>query len=386
MAAMFFSASRLGRATSVLRTPVRPRATSVLRTPVQLRASLAAVCLGLFTPVLLSPLGASTEAFAQPKSVPDEARELARDGWAAQDAGKFAEALDKVTKAEALYHAPTHLLLMGNAQIGLGKLADALDTFERLSAEPLPAASPPAFKDAQDTGKKRMKELLARVPSLLVVVESTDAPAYVVTVDGKKVDFASGVAARFDPGPRQIKVVAEGFTEVTKTVTLPEKGGVVRIAIVLEKPRPPGAETTGKGGASGSAAPTATASPTATALPVEASRVPVYIAFGVAGASAIVGAITGGLSIAKTTDLKARCPNDRCSESDRSELDSANTLAHVSTATFVLGGVAAVAGVVLVAVNVSGPSKQGATGQQKQSVIRLSTSISPGGLSVRGTF
>lgn len=343
------------------------------------RALLAAVVLGSAMPV--------TAALAQPKSPTDEARALATEGWNAFDAQNYREALDKVTKAEALYHAPTHLLLMGNAQVGLGKLADALATFERLAAEPLPTASPPAFKDAQDTARKRMKELLARVPSLLVVVESAEAPAAVITVDGQKVDFASGVAVRFDPGARVIAVEAEGFAPVKKTVTLPEKGGVVRVPIALEKPRVAGA-----GAGTGSADPGAAASGSASAGPAAGGprwRLPAYVSFGVAGASVLLGAVTGGVSMGQTSELKSRCPDNACAEGDRAALDSAYAMAHVSTAAFVLGGVAAATGVVLMVVDLGpepGKAKTGKGAQGRRSGPQIAPWVSVGGAGLRGSF
>ncbi len=338
------------------------------------RVVLAAVVLGSVTTATVAP--------AQPKSPTDEARELAREGWDALDAQDYRAALDKVTKAEALYHAPTHLLLMGNALMGLGKLADALATFERLAAEPLPAASPPAFKDAQETGRKRMKELLARVPSLLVVVESSDAPGATVTVDGQKVDFASGVAVRFDPGTRVIGVEAEGFAPAKKTVVLPERGGVVRVPIALERPRAAGA-----GSADASASGAASAGPAGGA---PKWRVPAYVSFGVAGASLLGGAISGAVSIAQTSDLKGRCPENLCPEGERGALDGAHAAANASTALFVIGGVAAAAGVVLMVIDLGpGPGNAAAAKGARagaRPALRAEPWVSFGGAGVRGTF
>lgn len=333
-----------------------------------------------FVPLALCFLGAvAADASAQSKDPTTEARELAREGWKALDAQNFKEALDKVTRAEALYHAPTHLLLMGNAQAGLGKLADALGTFEKLAAEPLTAAAPDAFKEAQAAGRKRMKELLARVPSMLVVVESAEATAPIVKVDGQKQGFESGLAVRFDPGEHEITVEAEGFVTVKQRVTLPEKGGVVRVPITLQKVGAPA--TSGSASATGSATGGPSASVTAEPGAQGPNRVPAYIAFGVAGASVIVGAITGGVSLSMTSDLKARCPNDECKRSDQGDLDTANALANASTATFVIGGVAAAAGVVLFAVDLGGKSKRGGA-----SGGRIEPWISAGGGGLRGRF
>jgi hypothetical protein len=336
--------------------------------------------------VLVLSCALARDAGAQAKSPTDEARELARDGWKALDAQNYKEALEKVTKAEALYHAPTHVLLTGNALAGLGRLVDALATFEKLAAEPIPDAAPAAFKEAQDTGRKRMKELLARVPSLLVVVESADAPDAKISVDGKPVNFASGVAVRFDPGQHEIVVEADGFTTAKVPITLPEKGGVVRVPVPLAKAHAPAGS--GSAIASASIAPTASAAPSATssAGPDQpTSRVPAYVAFGVAGAGILAGAITGGISLAMTGDLKARCPNKVCAPTDQGSIDTATALAHTSTVTFVLGGVAAAAGAVLMVVDLN-PRHPAQQPHHTSVVGTVRPYLSFGGAGVRGEF
>lgn len=333
--------------------------------------------------VLCASVHLAGDAGAQPRSAINEARELALAGWKALDAEKYQDALDKVTQAEALYHAPTHLLLMGNALAGLGKTADALATFERLAAEPLPDAAPTAFKEAQETGRKRVKELIARVPSLLVAVESAIAAAPTVQVDGKTVSFAGGVAVRLNPGEHTITVTADGAKPVKTSVTLPEKGGVVRVPIVLE---PEGGAVNGAGGpatsASASAAASAGPSSSAAMPPVERSRAPAFVAFGVAGAGIIAGAITGGLSLSMTGELKGVCKDNLCPPDERGKLDQATALANASTATFVIGGVAAAAGVVLLTVDL---------GSSTPKPVSLTSAtvqpwISVGSAGIRGRF
>ncbi|MBK8251383.1 MAG: PEGA domain-containing protein [Polyangiaceae bacterium] len=322
-------------------------------------------------------------ASAQPKSAIDEARELAREGYKALDEESYGRALEKGTQAETLYHAPTHLLLIGNAQAGLGKLADALDTFEKLAAEPLPPGAPGAFVASQETAKKRVKELIARVPSVLVSVQTAEPVAAKIAIDNKPVDFSAGVALRLNPGEHEITATAEGYESAKVSVKLPEKGGVVRVQINLEKPRAaPTATATASTSADVTASPTATAAattaPTATA---ENSRVPTYVAFGVGGAAVIVGAIAGGVSASMTSELKAACPDNLCPTSERDRLNSANALAHASTGAFVFGGVAAATGLLLLLLR-KGPEPAAKTATP----IALEPWIGAGGVGFRGRF
>src|SRR5580658_8764412 len=66
------------------------------------------------------------------------ARSLAHEGFDAQQHGQFAVAADRFSRAEALVHAPTLLLGLARAEVGLGSLLAAHETYERILREPLP--------------------------------------------------------------------------------------------------------------------------------------------------------------------------------------------------------------------------------------------------------
>src|SRR6185503_6053716 len=87
----------------------------------------------------------ATAAAASEDDDRDKARALAEQAGDALDARKFSQAIDLVTQAETLYHAPTHLLIAAEAHEGLGALVEAAEIYERIVAEPLPAGAPPAF-------------------------------------------------------------------------------------------------------------------------------------------------------------------------------------------------------------------------------------------------
>ena len=83
-----------------------------------------------------------------------------------------------------------------------------------------------------------------------------------------------------------------------------------------------------------------------------------FVALGVGGASLLTGAITGGLATSKHGEISDQCPNDECLESLMLEDDikSFQVMGNVSTATFIVGGVLATTGLVLVLVAPSGDS------------------------------
>jgi hypothetical protein len=258
----------------------------------------------------------------------DRARPLAQDAAELLAAKKYEIALDRVTKAEALYHAPSHLLMKAQALVGLGRLAEALATYEVLVAEPLTSSAPELFRKAQETGRAELRALAERVPSLLVRPGGAGADRASVTVDGQPIDFSKGQAIRFDPGSHRIEVTAEGFAPFSRDVELPPRGGVVLVdAPLVTAGVAPTPATGGRG-----------------------SIVPALVAFGIGAVGIGVGAVTGIMSLGKTSDLKDRCPDDRCTPAEQGDLDSASTLATISTIGFGVGIAGVAAGVVLLVV------------------------------------
>ncbi len=70
----------------------------------------------------------STSAWAQTDSDRATARLLAEEGIALQQQGKYEEALDKLTRAQQIFNAQTHLLLIAQCQVAVGKLVEGAET------------------------------------------------------------------------------------------------------------------------------------------------------------------------------------------------------------------------------------------------------------------
>jgi hypothetical protein len=309
---------------------------------------LAAISLaGSIASAQQAPAGTVTGAAQQAPSDIDRARELARESADLLDQKKYADALDRATQAEALYHAAFHVSVIAESLEGLGRLAEAAAKYEALVAEPLSQSAPQVFKEAQERGKQRLSQLLARIPSLLVVVRG-DTPGASATVDGNAFPLGSGAAVRFDAGPHRIRVTAPGFRPFEHEETLPPRGGVVTVTVTLEREGAQGAPTS-----TATAAPSGSPSVSPTA---EGSRLPAAIAFGAGGAGLLVGAISGGLFLGRLDGLRVLCPDKQCTEENRSELDAVRTLGNVSTVGFAVGAVGVVAGAVLFFVRPGGGS------------------------------
>lgn len=304
------------------------------------------------------------------------ARSLGVQGVQLADAGKCPEAIEKLSRAESLYHAPTILGRLGECQVTVGQIVLGTENLNRVVREQLPANAPKAFKAAQERAAKVLETALPRIAHLTVVVEPAD-PNLRVTVDGSPVPSALiGVERPTDPGKRVVVATAPGFVEAKSEVDLPEGGRQTVSLKLVPDPNVPAAVPV--------AVPVAPAPAPVQPPPEKASgggKTLSYVLLGVGGVGIAVGAVTGTMAISKKGNLD--CPNNRCSGGEADELDSANTLALVSTVGFGVGLAAATVGVVLLVTsgdNKDAPPTAHATG------VRVQPYVGPKSIGVTGTF
>ncbi len=115
-----------------------------------------------------------------------------------------------------------------------------------------------------------------------------------------------------------------------------------------------------------------------------------WVLFCLGGAGFIVGATAGVLAMDKHSSLSEVCPGTYCPPSTRDDLDSYHGLSTLSTAGFVVGGAAIVAGVVLFLTSPKGdralthvtrwPSRA------EPATVGLGSMLSPGTLGILGHF
>jgi hypothetical protein len=163
------------------------------------------------------------------------ARDLWQQGYQLQQAGQYAEALDKFTRAQAVFSAPTNLLHMAECQAQLGLLVESAETYRGLINLALPANAPPAFSAAQTQGKAELQQVEARIPKVVVQVTPPNLPGLSVTIDGQPMNVALvGVERPIDPGPHKILVGAPGYARLEGAVTIKEKEPPKVIAFTLQ--------------------------------------------------------------------------------------------------------------------------------------------------------
>ncbi len=255
------------------------------------------------------------------------ARALGTEGLLLAQSGKCTEAIEKLTRAEKLHHAPTTLEGLGECEIAGGHIVEGTEDLRRVTLEHLDRRAPAVFRDAQAQARVALERALPRIAKVRIdVVGAADAS---VTVDGAVVSSAAiGVERPFDPGAHTIEATASGYKTASTHVQIAE-GGTQTVTLTLE--RLPDAPIVQRHGVT------------------KRNYVPAGIAFALAGGSAIAGAIFGSIVIVKTNDLAATCAGNVCPPSQQGTHDEIGAFATVSTVTFVIAGVAAVAGVVLVA-------------------------------------
>jgi hypothetical protein len=280
------------------------------------------------------------------------ARTLTLEGYEALDRKDYATAADRFARADTLFHAPTVSLGLAHAQVGLGKLVEALVTYSRIVHEVLPPNAPPAFTKAVDDARAEMAALMPRIPNVVITVRGADGAK--VTIDGIDVPAAAlGVKRAADPGAHVIRATAPGAIAAEARINLLE-GKIENVELVLkpEPNAPPAAPPQ-------PAVPPAITAPIAPTAPAPAAvegsstqRTLGFVSIGAGAASLLVGAVTGGLALSKHSALLEKCPDGKCYASQQtalqSDVDAFHAMGTASTVTFAAGGVLAATGVVLV--------------------------------------
>ena len=150
------------------------------------------------------------------------------------DAGDCKGAIENLSRAESLYHAPSILGRLGECQVLVGQVVLGTENLNRVVREQLAPNAPKAFRDAQERAKGVLNTALPKIARLTVKVEPADAKPQ-VTVGGAPIPPALiGVERPTDPGTHEVVISAPGYLEQRKSVTLAEGGGQ-ELSVRLEK-------------------------------------------------------------------------------------------------------------------------------------------------------
>lgn len=281
------------------------------------------------------------------------ARSLGIDGVQLAEAGKCDQAIEKLNRAESLYHAPTILDRLGECQVKVGQIVLGTENLNRVVREQLPTNAPKAFRDAQVRAQKALDAALPRIGHLTVNVEPKEAKITVTVSDMPVPAALLGVERPTDPGTHEVVASAPGYLTQKTTVTLAEAGReTVTLRLTLDPNAPkeePPPVTTAAPPLMPEQQPPPPATPTS-----NSTKTVGYVLIGVGAAGIVTGGITGGMALQKKGNLD--CPDSHCSGSQKDNLDGAKSMALVSTITFAVGIPAVAVGTVLLLT--SGSSQQ----------------------------
>jgi hypothetical protein len=311
-----------------------------------LTARLVAVVLAV------AALAAAGPSFAQaPPSVADKetARTLMNAGDDRYEAKDFPGALKAYQGADTIMHLPMTGIAVARAQAALGLLLEARDTALQVAHQPPQPGENAKFAEARAEAQTLADSVAARLPSL-DLRPSASPEGLIVSIDDVALPPAALVLPRkVNPGKHVVSARAPGFADARVEITVAERATLpVPLRVIAGTSTLPPASTALTTSPAGNPPPIP---PVAVAPPAPARSLSplVYVGFGVGGASLIVGAITGGLSLARTSKLGDECPTDKtCPSNGKGPADiaAATTLANVSNVTFALGAAGVVTGIV----------------------------------------
>jgi hypothetical protein len=338
-------------------------------------SSVFTVASGLLVGALTAPA-----VFAQAEVDRATARQLGEAGQQALDANNYKTAEDDFRRADKLVHAPTLLLGLARALAGEGKFVDAQETYKRIVREGVAPGSPAVFQRAIEAAAKEVETVTPKIGGATITVKTAGGeptPANLqITWDGAPVNAATlGVKRPADPGEHVVHAAADGYKPIDLKVRVPV-GGAADAALTIEKD--PNAAAT--------AAPPNPAAADGSAPAGDAREQPAtarggpgiwpWVALGVGAAGLITGGVTGAMAMSKQSNLASACSGHTCPPDQKSTLDSYNTLGAISTVGFIVGGVGAATGVVLLLLKpnfISAPAPASATGLHVEPVLGLGT-------------
>ena len=306
--------------------------------------------------MLAAVLAVPSAAEAAPTAAEREtARRLMDEGKARLKANEVARAIEAFQKAHDIMHVPTTGIALARAHLAAGHLVEARDAALEVGRIPHDPGDPAVFDTARKHAKELDAQLKPRIPTVRIKNKG-GTPSRVAVDDIDIPTSIIGEPVAVNPGKRIVSAKSADGAEAKGAIELAE-----RDAKEIELTLRPAAEAANSGAGTGK--PTSStagagagprkvtgfgndgdAGPTGERTALAEGMM--YGGFGLAVVGIGVGAVTGALTLSKASEVEPQCANDVCAPSARGDLDSANTLATVSTIAFIAGGAFAVAGVV----------------------------------------
>jgi hypothetical protein len=284
----------------------------------------------------------------RPPSAADQAaaQVLFDQGMKLMEERRFTDACPKFVESLRLDPGIGTQFNLADCYENVGQTASAWTNFLEVAGAAVGASQPERAKVA----RSRAAALEPRLSRLLIDVDpSARAPGLEVKRDGAIVSAALwGTAVPIDPGEHRVEASAPGKTTWKDTADVRGEGAVVTVRVPVLSNAPKSAAL--------ASSPSAAPRPRVPAPVVDGPDDPrpwqrplgvVVAGVGVAGLG--MGMAFGLVASARHDDSLAYCPNSEnlCSAEGVRLRDEAITVAHASTAAFILGGAAVAGGGVL---------------------------------------
>ena len=283
------------------------------------------------------------------------ARDLGREAINLYRAGKYPDALDRMSRAHSLVNLTTTGLWRARCLEKLGRLVEASEQLREVKKMTLGDDAKPVHRSAQTDAAKDLAAIEPRIPRIAIRLEADVPDDTRVAIDNKPLDdVVLGVLRPIDPGRHEISVKGGGMT-ASATIELAE-GEQLELPVRIEdrddrRSLGIGRDTSG----------------------LSPAGIVGAVAIGVGVVGLTIGAIFGGVAIGTKGDLETACPDMGCSPAFHDDIDAFETQRTVSTAMFIAGGVITAIGLTLVITDVT-------TGGGDTARVELTP------LSLRGTF
>ncbi|MEP7122703.1 MAG: tetratricopeptide repeat protein [Byssovorax sp.] len=334
---------------------------------------VAGVAFSLVASLLLG----SPSASAQPRppgnpAVAEALFQQARDLFKQES---YAEACPKFAESQRLEPKLGTLLNLAVCHEKLGKIATAWAEYTSAAT----IAGREGSKDREAFSRERVADLEKKLSR--ITLQSSSPPAGLrVVLDDQPMDLtALNTPLPIDPGKHWIAASAPGRVDWSTTLDVPSEQASLPVQIPTLVAAPVAALPAPAVPTPAPLVPPAT--PAVEVAPPARSdnRFVAYVGFGVGAAGVLVGAITGGITLARASTIRAACHDNFCGVGQTEALGGATTMANVSNVSFLLGGLGVGVGVVALILT---PSREPA----RRPVATVTPIVGPGAVGLRGSF
>jgi hypothetical protein len=308
---------------------------------------------GIAVHILVAVVLTSLSASAESSSTLSSARELAKLGLQAYDAGKYQEAAEKLANAYRVVRVPTLAVIQARALVKLGKWVSASELYLEAMHIPKDKSWQSIQTDAQREAEMERAELLPRIPRIKIALQGATDGEVAVAVDGTTIPTALLSAEQMlDPGTRIVRGT-RGTEIVTQNITV--KAGE-RTTVTLRfaeggMPAPPAVATPNQPKNAEPATPPRSGEPGTRRTGGNTQKTLGWIGIGLGGAGLVAGGVTGIVALSKRSTLRdsGSCSSDmkHCDPELGTTVNAYNTMRTVSAVGFFAGGILAAAGVTL---------------------------------------